>query len=176
MTTATADAVVVGVGNHIKGDDAVGLRVIDALAATDRLPDDTVRLTKTGVDEFQLLAAVRGHETAMIVDAMGGVPPGDVCCLSVPALKRREMGHSLHDLSLSHVLEMGPELFETTYPASVRVVGVGIETTAAGIGLSAAVEPAVTEAVDTVCQVLSETADPATPEQHTHTPVAGGDR
>ena len=62
---------ILGVGNPLAGDDGVGLRAIEALAATSDLPEG-IRLLDVGVLGMDILAWVRPGEPVVILDAVHG--------------------------------------------------------------------------------------------------------
>lgn len=147
---------VAGIGNHTMGDDAVGLRVIDELS--ERTLGEQVQLYRAGVDSFGLLAQLEGREKAILVDAVHGMPAGRVATLTREDIRMTDIGHSLHNVSLEHVLEMGQELYDERYPSTVRVVGIGIQSVTTRVGLTEEVSGAVEQAARTVIEMVeSET-------------------
>lgn len=145
--------IVIGVGNGVRGDDAVGLEVARRLK--DRVGPGVEVMESSG-DPAELLAAWKGMETAIVVDAVvSGGPAG--------ALIRCEVGRdripsgfsrrSTHEMGLAAAIELARELDEL--PG--RLVLYGIEGTRfeVGTGLSAAVEEEVGRAENAILQELT---------------------
>ena len=141
-------AVVIGVGNPYRGDDAVGLAVAERLR--DRVPPG-VELVECEQEPSRLLDAWEGADVALIVDASssGGVPGTvhrfDAAAGGVPA---RVFRSSTHAFGVGEAVELGRALGRL--PARVVVYGVDGAAFVAGEGLSAPVEAAVGEVVDAV--------------------------
>ncbi len=95
---------VLGLGNPLLGDDAVGLRVAAALRG--RLPPD-VELDEDYCGGLRLMERVTGYEHVVIVDALvtGAHPPGLVLCLRPGEVETQHSG-STHDVSLSEALRL----------------------------------------------------------------------
>lgn len=145
--------VVIGVGNQVRGDDAVGLEVARRLR---NRVGPGVEVMESSGDLADLLAAWKGVETAIVVDAVvSGGPAG--------ALIRCEVGRdripgafsqrSTHEMGLAAAIELARELDEL--PG--RLVLYGIEGTRfdVGTGLSAAVEEEVGRVEDAILQELT---------------------
>lgn len=99
---------VLGLGNPLLGDDAVGLRVAAALRG--RLPPE-VELDEDYCGGLRLMERLAGYERVVIVDALvtGGHPPGLVLCLRPGEIETQHSG-STHDLSLSEALRLAATL------------------------------------------------------------------
>jgi len=139
--------VVVGLGNPLLTDDAVGVRAAELLAA---------RLATTGVDVVQsawggmrFVDLLAGYDRAIIVDAIEWRrgPPGTVYRLTpdeaIPTLR----AVSYHDVSLGTALALGRSL---DIPLPVETVFFAVEaqeTRTFGEHLTPAVEAALPELV-----------------------------
>ena len=147
-----AEAIVIGVGQEQRGDDAVGLLVARDLAR--RAPD--ARVLEHGGDGMDLLLAWQDAEAVVLVDAVvsGARPVGDVhrfdarrAKLPVPLFA----GHSTHALGVADAIELARAL--DRLPA--RVVVYGVE--AACFDTGAAPQAAVLAAVEPLAaRVLEE--------------------
>ncbi len=145
---------VLGIGNVLMGDDAVGPYVVKLLEAEYDLPAE-VRLVEVGTPGADLSVHLEGLASAIIVDALQiAGSAGDVRVLDraqilargpVPAASPHEPGvrEALFTLEFSGA---GPE--------HVRLVGVIPGSVALGVGLSEPVRRAVPQAVDAVLRVL----------------------
>jgi hydrogenase maturation protease len=152
---------VIGLGNSIVSDDAVGLHVARAVRAV--LPRhglETVDVVEAEVGGFHLLELMAGWEGVVIVDALEqpGRAPGEVVRLATPELGTSLRLCSPHEISLPMALRMGAQL-GYALPRRVVVIGVqGEELRTFGERLTPRVEKAVTEAVRDVMEVLKEMA------------------
>ena len=152
----TDDVLVVGVGNRFRGDDAVGLVVIDRLRA---IAPQGVRALECDGDAGRLMDAWQGSSRVIVVDAMmSNGSPGDVRefdVASVPLPYGFGMT-STHAFGLREAVELARTLGELPH----EIVVVGIE--AAGFDLGSSLTPDVRSAVDTaVGRVVSRCHAPS---------------
>jgi hydrogenase maturation protease len=151
----TAKTIVVGLGNSILSDDAVGLRVAAALRPmlADR-PDIEVVEDEWG--GLRLMERLTGYDQAVIVDAMRtGAPPGTIRKLSPDDLPTLHSASS-HDTGLPVALEVGRRA-GARLPATEDIILVGIEAqdvTTFAEELTPEVEAAVEAAVQVVLEIL----------------------
>jgi hydrogenase maturation protease len=144
-------AVVIGVGSP-HGDDAVGLRVAERLAArlAERQPAwpepgsaPPVRVVARDRPGPELVDDLCGAELAIVVDAMRtGGAPGRVAELAPDALASGA-ALSTHGFGVAHALRLADALGRT--PVRVRLVGVEVER------LEGELSPRVAAAVDVAC-------------------------
>jgi len=125
---------ILGVGNPFAGDDGVGVRAIEALAAAGQLPEG-IRLLDVGVLGMDILAWTTPDEPVVILDAVHG--PGDPGTLYRLGLDEigapAEPPLSVHDLGITDVLHaarlMGRPLCGTLIgvePARVEAFTAGL--------------------------------------------------
>jgi len=113
---------VIGLGNELRGDDAVGLRVARLLSGT--LPAE-VRVLECEGEPVALLSAWEGHERAVVVDATrSGAEPGTIRRLAahegpLPSELRRA---STHLLGVADAVELARTLGRL--PARTIVYGI----------------------------------------------------
>ncbi|MGH2935000.1 MAG: hydrogenase maturation protease [Gaiellaceae bacterium] len=145
--------VVIGVGNELRGDDAVGLVVARLLEH--KVPAG-VRVTCCEGEPVSLLAAWDGHDHAVVVDAtQSGAEPGTIRRLAAhdgplpPALG----GSSTHLLGLADAVELARALGRL--PAPTIVYGIEGEAFATGTGLSDVVAAAANRVVAAVLRELN---------------------
>ena len=139
--------ILVGLGNSILRDDAVGLlvarRVRELLS-----PGEELVVAENERGGMDVLDLVSGFDRAVLVDAIktGQVPAGSLILLAPEDLPQTRRLGGLHDLDLPAALELADRL-GLERPAQIRVLAVeiqedltfGEECTAA---VAAAVEPA----------------------------------
>ncbi len=146
-------AVVIGVGNELRGDDAAGLIVARRLrerAATQAL------VLAWEADPAGLPEAWIGAEMAIVVDTVvSGAEPGTVQRFdaSVAPLPARLARSSTHALGVAEAIELARAL--DRLPGHTIVYGIEGRSFAAGAPLDPAVERAVDE---TLTRVVAELA------------------
>lgn len=144
---------VLGVGNELHGDDAVG--VVVARRLKEMGLGENVEIVEGHTGGLNLLFDMEGADWAIVVDAVDfGGQPGEICVFEAEDadLVTAQRVASLHHVSLADVLELGREAGITP-----RVTVVGIQPGAMGFGrdLSAAVAQQVEAAVRTVADLVA---------------------
>ena len=144
--------VVCGVGNSLRGDDAVGPVVVDRLGAKLGDRDDLLFVDCGSAPENFLDKVVGfGARRVIVVDAVElGCAPGVVEVVDVSRI--RGFLHSTHQLPLS--LFIG--YLERSADCEVVFVGVQPESVGFGCELSDACRDGVLRAVEVVCGLVSE--------------------
>ena len=160
---------VVGLGNPLLGDDGVGWRVAQALAA--RLAVDPVlagdpayvgvEVDHLAVGGLALMERLVGYRRAVLVDAMatGDHPAGTVRRLSIADIRGGEATHldSAHDASLASALAAGRSL-GADLPTEIAIVAVeAVRVDQFGEELTPEVAAAIPAAVDAVLAAIGET-------------------
>jgi hydrogenase maturation protease len=146
-------AVVVGIGNPMRGDDAVGMAVVDRL----RMDGCAAELAVSDGDPGELLDLWEGAAGVVIVDAMStGRPAGTVAVVdasTVPLPASMRLGSS-HHMGAAEAVELGRVLGRL--PGRVVVVGVEGAVFTVGAGMSEAVSDAVPVAAAAVEEALAD--------------------
>lgn len=103
------DILVLGLGNTLLTDDAVGVLVVDGLQRAGDVAEG-VSLIDGGTLSFSLLGAITDCDGLVVVDAVRmGMPPGTVRRFEDEAMDRllvRGKLCSVHELSLAELLDM----------------------------------------------------------------------
>jgi len=147
--------VIVGVGNPVRGDDAVGLRIACELGI--RLAGskeiDVIELCAGGL---RLMEAIAGYDRAVVVDASEtGAAPGTVRRLDALTVAESRNLDSMHNGSLASALRLG-RVAGLRLPEDIRVWAVeagDVETF--GGKLTPAVEASVEAVVEDVLREVS---------------------
>ena len=150
-----ARTIVLALGNPLRGDDGIGIAVINALEADPRLPKavDLIDGGTPGVDTSLLL---QGYHRAIIVDAAEmGLPPGTWAQFVLndnAILKPNDMDQpiSVHSAGLAEALELGYTL--GILPDDITIYGIQPST----IGWSNGLSNPVQEAIPAVCSAILE--------------------
>ena len=120
---------VLGIGNLIRGDDAVGIRIAQELARQVNAADIDVKYVCS--DGLNLLELIIGYDKLIVVDAImiDGDKVGEVY-----RLKPQEIGASYfppisaHHFNLGGTIEMGKQLFPNEIPREVIIYAVGAKS------------------------------------------------
>ena len=152
------DTVVVGLGNVLASDDAVGVEVVRRLAA-ELLPAD-VRLVEAATPGLDLVPMLLDFDKAVLVDAIGrGSRPGAVHRLveeQLSAPGQRPL--SAHGISVLDALEVGRILYPERMPRETVLIGIEVENLD---GYQDRLTPAVRAAIPAAVQaVLAELRKP----------------
>ncbi|CAI0714060.1 TPA: HyaD/HybD family hydrogenase maturation endopeptidase [Serratia fonticola] len=155
---------VLGIGNLLLGDEAVGVRIVEALEQRYRLPAH-VEVLDGGTSGMELMEMMADRDHLIVADAvLTGAAPGSVAVLydeEIPALFTRKV--SPHQLGLSDVL-MALRLTDE-FPRRLTLVGVVPESLEPGIGLTAVVNQAIEPALAQVLLALQESGVVAEPKE-----------
>lgn len=133
----TCEVAVIGCGNLLRGDDAVGPLLVRQLA--DRGVPSGVRLVDGGTAGMDVAFAMRGARRVVLVDAAAtGSPPGTV--FRVPAEELIDLpplsGLHTHNFRWDHALSFAAWLLGPERPTDVRVYLVEGESNAPGAPLT----------------------------------------
>jgi hydrogenase maturation protease len=153
---------VIGIGNVLTGDDAVGPHVVKVLEAEWSLPAD-VTVMDAGTPGYDLTSFIADADAVVLVDSVRAKgAPGEVRVYDKAALlsKAPVRATSPHEPGVREALLNAD--FIGVCPEVVRLVGVIPESTATGIGLSGAVRAAMPAAVEKVVEELRALGVPAT--------------
>jgi hydrogenase maturation protease len=146
---------VIGIGNVLAEDDAIGPHVVRVLEARWAIPDG-VEVLDAGTPGYDLTAFLAGLDAAVLVDAVRARgAPGEIRTYDKAALleKKPILAVSPHEPGVREAL-LNAE-FMGVAPPAVRLVGVIPARTGTGIGLSEAVRAVVPEAAARVVRELA---------------------
>lgn len=155
--------ILIGLGNPILGDDAVGWKVVEQVEQRLRQPQyeteklcDIVYLSIGGLG---LMECLIDYDRAIIVDALstGHRPPGTITTQKLEDIIERAAGHtySAHDASLNDAVNLARRI-GARVPEELIVVG--IETDSVhdfSEVLTSDVEAAIPQAVENVIELLT---------------------
>ncbi len=131
---------IVGIGNLLRGDDAAGLRVVQALGVSDTVVEHDG-------EPASLIARWEGFDEVVLVDAVtADQPPGTVVEIdATDSVLPAAMCHSTHALGPAEAVELARALGKL--PASITLMGIEGSSYSFGTGLSTQVKLAVGEVV-----------------------------
>ncbi len=149
-----ARVLVIGLGNVLLGDEALGPQVVAELESRYRLPEGAEAL-EIGTQGLDLVPFVAGCEALVVVASLHGKGrPGEVRVLDREAVMRNEAEYRMspHAFGLrSHLLTLE---FGGGAPRDVFVVGALPEDVELRSGLTPALKAAVPAVLEAVLQVL----------------------
>ena len=145
-------ALVVGIGNPLRGDDGVGPAVA-ALVRARAHPG--VQVAEVHADPIALLELWAGRRRVVLVDAVcSGAPAGTLVAVD---MRRHPLPRtataSTHGFGLAQVVELGRALGRL--PAELVFVGVELGLVGAGTGLSEPVVAGVRQAAQRVDELVA---------------------
>ncbi len=152
-----ADVVVIGVGNRMMGDDAVGPIVIDRLAG--RLPE-TVSLIESVGDATHLLDSWRDARLTVVVDAVvsGGVPGSIHRIDGKEGLPPSWRSASTHLIGVVEAIDLGGAV--DMMPDELVVYGIEIDKVEPGVVLAREIDAAADEVVEMIAAELAVVRSP----------------
>ncbi len=146
----SSETVVVGLGSPIMCDDAVGLRVSDAIAAMDLEGVDCCQEAVGGLD---ILPVIHGYRFAIIVDAIqtGEYGPGTVMLFSESDFDDVIAHASSHDVNLPTAMRIGRQMDPDIMPEAVRFVAIEVQDINT---VTETMTPEVEASVDSACRAV----------------------
>ncbi|MEC5343564.1 HyaD/HybD family hydrogenase maturation endopeptidase [Brenneria populi] len=146
---------VLGIGNLLLSDEAVGVRIVEELERRYQFTP-AIDILDGGTSGMELMDAMADRDHLIVADAvLTGQAPGEVAVLrdgEVPALFTRKI--SPHQLGLSDVLMALQMTGE--FPRRLTLVGVVPESLEVHIGLSETAARAVAPALRQIIAVLRQ--------------------
>jgi len=144
---------VIGIGNILAGDDAIGPLIIKAMKAK---PLDDVELIEAGMSGLGILDFMRGADAVIVIDAVHShqapgtihrlVIPEDLGLLMQPAWNSGTM--STHGFGLGETLTLSHTL--GTLPPTTLVYGIELVQTEMGTAVSSTVIEAIEAVVSAI--------------------------
>jgi len=159
----TERVVVLGIGNVLMGDDALGPHVVETLLAGYRF-EENVRVLDAGTPGLDLAPFVMDADMLILVDTVrSSGAPGAIRLYREDQILKHAPQPRLtpHDPAVKDVLLSCK--FRGVEPAGVLLVGVIPKTTGMGVGLSDEVRAAIPAAVDAVLAELERLGCPPSP-------------
>lgn len=146
--------VIIGIGSLLRGDDAIGIRVAEAIER-EALPPD-VKVVTTTAAGLALLDLLTGYDKALIIDAVQTRQgkPGEVYRLGLDDLPAPLHSFTVHDVSVRSALDIGRKM-GLPLPGETVIFAVEVaDVTPLREGCTPQVEGAVSKAVSLVLNEL----------------------
>jgi hydrogenase maturation protease len=145
------NALIIGLGNDYRSDDAVG-RVVARKLGAESL--DSVRILEESGEGAALMDAWRGADFVILIDAVhSGGKPGTIYRIDAheKEIPRSFFRYSTHAFSVAEAVELARALGQL--PQRLVVYGIEGKSFESGIGLSPDIE---TAAEETACRLKAE--------------------
>lgn len=149
------NTLILGVGNILLSDEAVGVRVVETLEKQFTFPDG-VELADGGTAGMELLDMIASREHLILVDAvLTGAPPGTVITMSgdeIPIFFNNKV--SPHQLGLADLLSALKLTDES--PKNLFLVGVVPESVSPGLEMTQTITDACEQMQQHVLNYLKD--------------------
>ncbi|CAZ96325.1 hydrogenase maturation protease [Zobellia galactanivorans] len=149
---------IMGFGNPVRSDDAVGIYVIEELRK--KLPEtEDISIFDMGTAAFEVLFGLKGHDRIILVDAVlnSNEPVGTL--FKVPAEEVMKAPQDdpmvfLHGMKWDQALSYTKKIMQDEYPEDIQVYLVAIENTKLEVDLSDEVKDAGDKIVQHILEDL----------------------
>jgi hydrogenase maturation protease len=147
---------VIGLGSPIMSDDAVGLRVADAVGS---MNIENVETRQEAVGGLDIIPMLLGHRNVIIVDAIktDAYEPGTVMIFDPEDFESTVASASAHEVNLATAMRIGRQYDPDNMPESVKFVAVEVsDIVTVGETMTDDVEAALPDAADAVLSIIRE--------------------
>jgi len=143
----SADVLVIGYGNPLRGDDGVGCVIAEELAKRISDPDSKIQVVACHQLNPELAEPIAETRAVIFIDASVELEPGEVRVTTL-APDRFSPAAFAHSMKPSALLATASELFGQAPPA--KTVGIGAASFDTGMNLTPQVRRAVSSAITAV--------------------------
>lgn len=147
---------VIGLGSPIMSDDAIGLRVAQAV---EDMGLDGVEVMQEAIGGLDIIPMLSGHRNAVVVDAIktSAYPVGTVMIFDPEDFEPTVTNASAHEINLATAMHIGRQLDPDNMPESIRFVAIEVEDlVTVSETMTPDVERSLPKAVDAVLHIISE--------------------
>lgn len=151
--------IVIGLGSPIMSDDAVGLRVAQAV---EDLGLENVDTLQEAVGGIEILPMIHGYRYAIIVDAIQTFQqePGTIMIFDPDHFESTVNDTFAHDVNLATALKIGRQMDDSIMPERIRFVAIEVEDIQTmAESMTPKVEAAVPSATDAVLYLMEHITD-----------------
>jgi hydrogenase maturation protease len=146
-------AAVIGIGNHLMGDDGAGVAVLDLLA---KKVHRGVEILDLGTGGMALLHKLEGLDLAIIVDAADfGGKPGEISIFEPDDVDTtKAIGVSLHDADILKIIQLAKEMGKC--PDKIFIAAIQPASVSPTMEISPAVKKKLPELADEILKLLKK--------------------
>ena len=147
---------IMGFGNPVRSDDAIGIYVIEELKKIIG-DNDNISILDMGTAAFEVLFGLKGHQKIILVDAVinSNEPVGTLFKVPAEEVMRAPQDDPLvflHGMKWDQALSYAKKILQDGYPDDIQVYLIAVENTRLEVELSKEVQ----EAGDKVVQHILE--------------------
>ena len=147
---------IMGFGNPVRSDDAIGIYVIEELKKIIG-DNDIISILDMGTAAFEVLFGLKGHQKIILVDAVinSNEPVGTLFKVPAEEVMRAPQDAPLvflHGMKWDQALSYAKKILQDGYPDDIQVYLIAVENTRLEVELSKEVQ----EAGDKVVQHILE--------------------
>ena len=149
---------IMGFGNPVRSDDAIGIYVIEEIQK--HIKDtDNISVFDMGTAAFEVLFGLKGHNKIIIVDAVINTNEPNGTLFKVPAeevLRAPEEDPMvfLHGMKCDQALSYAKKIMQDEYPKDITVYLIAVENTRLEVELSQPVKEAGDKVVNLILKEL----------------------
>ena len=131
---------IMGFGNPVRSDDAVGIYVIEQLR--EKLPEsEEISIFDMGTAAFEVLFGLKGHDKIILADAVlnSNEPVGTLFKVPAEEVMRTPQDDPLvflHGMKWDQALSYAKKILQDEYPEDIHVYLVAIQNTKLEVDLS----------------------------------------
>ncbi|MEM6893152.1 MAG: hydrogenase maturation protease [Bacteroidota bacterium] len=149
---------IMGFGNPVRSDDAIGIYVIEELRKSVENVDD-VSLFDMGTAAFEVLFGLKGHDKIILVDAVINTNEPIGTLFKVPAEEvlrapQEDPMVFLHGMKWDQALSYAKKIMGDAYPEDISVYLIAIDNTKLEVDLSRTVKEAGDKVVNHIIDEL----------------------
>lgn len=153
---------IMGFGNPVRSDDAIGIYVIEQLKKIIGDNED-ISVFDMGTAAFEVLFGLKGHQKIILIDAVinSNEPVGTIFKVPAEEVLRAPQDDPmvfLHGMKWDQALSYAKKILRDEYPDDIQVYLVAIENTRLEVDLSIEVQDAGDKVVQHVLEDLKITA------------------
>ncbi|MEQ9165803.1 MAG: hydrogenase maturation protease [Fulvivirga sp.] len=151
---------IMGFGNPVRSDDAVGIYVIEQLRSKLE-EDESISIFDMGTAAFEVLFQLKGHDSIILVDAVINTnePAGTLYKVPAKEVLRAPQDDPLvflHGMKWDQALSYAKKILQDDYPEDIQVYLVAVDDTRLEINMSETVKIAGDKVVDLVLADLKK--------------------
>ena len=154
-TIVALKTAILGFGNPVRSDDAIGVYVVNELQKKMPLRED-VTIFDMGTSAFEILFKLKGHQRIIIVDGVinSGEADGTLFCLPASAIQAQIQEDPmlfLHGMKWDQALSYAKKMMGDEFPEQfIKVYLVAISEIKINMELSEVVKAAGDKLIDTI--------------------------
>nr|WP_299342986.1 hydrogenase maturation protease [Allomuricauda sp.] len=151
---------IMGFGNPVRSDDAIGIYVIEQLRKNlEKLED--ISIFDMGTSAFEVLFGLKGHDKIILVDAVLNTnePVGTLFKVPAEEVLRAPQDDPmvfLHGMKWDQALSYAKKILQDEYPEDIQVYLIAIDNTKLEVDLSEAVREAGDKVVTHILEDLNQ--------------------